>query len=256
MRGLYDNMKDKFEEIGAYGVSVASLGSDLNSNHDEDYILNRDEAQERVEDFLKYLKKRNGSVMVSGGNAYSLKYADHILNVPLESSMNINTSESVPFMGMILHGYTEFAGTPINLDGDYDYSVLKAIENGANLYYVVSKDNTSELKAFPEFSKYYAISYDNWMNLEDEENVNIVDTYHEFNNAMKDVKYSVITEHEKIGTRLVRVKYENGIEFILNYNAHEVKIPAGYVVDDTNPDNDDIPAMSFIKIKEGVLVNE
>lgn len=253
MRGLYDNTKDKFEGIGAYGVSVATLGSDLNSNHDEDYILNRDEAQERIEDFLAYLKERNGSVMVSGGNAYCLKYVDHILNVPLDSSMNINTSESIPFMGMILHGYTEFAGTPINLDGDYDYSVLKAIENGANLYYVVSKENTSDLKAFPEFSKYYAISYDNWMNLEDKENVNIVDTYNEFNNAMKDVKYSVITDHEKIGTRLVRVEYENGVEFILNYNAHEVDIPEGYVADS---EGKMIPEMSFIKIKEGVLVNE
>ena len=210
------------------GISLASVGYDLNSDHNEDYVLNRDESQELVEDFLKTVKEKNGKVMVDGGNAYALGYADHILSVPLDSSMNINTSMSVPFMGMVLHGYVEFAGTPINLDGDYDYSVLKAIENGANLFFVVSKDNTSELKAFPEFSKYYAISYDNWAS-------DIQETYAKFNNAMKGVKYSVIDEHEYLGTRLVRVKYDNGTEFILNYNTHEV----------TTEDGTTVEAMSF-----------
>lgn len=225
---LYKKIRDEYEELGAGGISVASLGYDLNSDFNEDYVVNRDDAELLVEEFLAMLKKRNGSVMVEGGNAYALKYADHILGVPLDSSMNINTSESIPFMGMVLHGYTEFAGTPINLDGDYEYSMLKAIENGANLYFLVSKDNTSELKAFPEFSKYYAISYDNWKS-------DIIDSYNTFNEAMKGVKYSLISEHEKIGTRLVRVKYDNGTEFILNYNTHPV----------TTEDGTTVEAMSF-----------
>lgn len=228
LQKLYKKVQKEYEGYGAGGISVASLGYDLNSDFNEDYVINRDDAELLTEEFLATLKQRNGSVMVDGGNAYALGYADHILSVPLDSSMNINTSESIPFMGMVLHGYTEFAGTPINLDGDFDYSVLKAIENGANLYFLVSKDNTSELKAFPEFSKYYAISYDNWKN-------DIVDTYTEFNEAMKGVKYSVISEHEKIGTRLVRVKYDNGTEFILNYNTHPV----------TTEDGTEVEAMSF-----------
>ena len=225
---LYEKISKKYEKIGATGISVASVGYDLNSDHNKEFVLNRDESQELIEDFLKTLKEKNENVMVDGGNAYSLKYADHILSLPLESSMNINTSQSVPFMGMVLHGYVEFAGTPINLDGDFDYSVLRAMENGANLYFVVSKENVQELKSFPEFSKYYAISYDNWVD-------DIEKTYEKFNAAMKKVKYSLIDEHEYIGTRLVRVKYDNGTEFILNYNTHEV----------TTDDGTTVEAMSF-----------
>ena len=79
---------------------------------------------------------------------------------------------------------------------------------------------------FPKkgFSKYYAISYDNWAN-------DIQETYASFNAAMKDVKYSAIAEHEYIGTRLVRVKYENGTEFILNYNTHDVTTEDGTTVE-------------------------
>ena len=225
---LYENVSKKFREIGAGGISVASVGYDLNSDHNEDYVINRDDAEQLVEEFFAKLKEENGSVMVDGGNAYSFRYADHILGVPLDSSMNINTSQSIPFVGMVLHGYTEFAGTPINLEGDYEYSLLKAIENGASLYFLVSKENTSELKAFPEFSKYYAISYDNWKN-------DIISSYASFNEVMKKVKYSLISEHEYIGTRLVRVKYDNGTEFILNYNTHEV----------TTEDGTTVEAMSF-----------
>lgn len=229
MGRFYEKISDKYNSLGADAISVASLGYDLNSDHNEDYALSREAAKEMIADVLEQMSEDNSSIMIGGGNAYALKYADHILNVPLDSSMNINTSMSVPFMGMILHGSTEFAGTPINLDGDYEYSVLKAIENGANLYFLVSKDNTSELKSFPEFSKYYAIRYDNWKQ-------DMIDTYNEFNSAMKKVKYSFISEHEYLGTRIVRVAYDNGTEFILNYNTHDAVLDDGTTVE----------AMSFI----------
>ena len=188
MERFYNKIEKKYSKLDGDTISVASLGYDLNSDHNEDLLLNREDSKEVIQDFLETLDNNTGKIMIDGGNAYALKYADHILNVPLDSSQNINTSMSVPFMGMVLHGSTEFAGTAINLDGDYEYSVLKAIENGANLYYIVSKDNTSELKTFPEFSKYYAIRYDNWKQ-------DMIDTYNTFNAAMKKVKYSFISEH-------------------------------------------------------------
>ncbi len=224
MREFYKKISKKFVDFGTGAISLATLGSDLNSDFNGEYALNRDETMKMVDKFLSEVSEDNDKIMVDCGNSYVLKYADHILNVPLDSSMNINTSQSVPFMGMVLHGYTEFAGPAINLDGDYDYSLLKAMENGANLYYIVSKDNTEELKVFPEFSKYYAIGYDNWK-------PDIIETYAKFNEAMKTVKYATISEHEYLATRIVRVAYDNGVEFILNYNTHEAVLEDGTTVD-------------------------
>ena len=45
----------------------------------------------------------------------------------------------------MLHGYIEFAGTPFNKEGDTDYALLKAIENGSGLYFLLSFQNTQEL---------------------------------------------------------------------------------------------------------------
>ncbi len=217
MADFYENIEKKYTELGATGISVGTLGYDLNSDHNEDYTLTREDAKDYIAGFLGDLDASAGSVMINGGNAYALQYADHILGVPLDSSLNINTSVSIPFMGMVLHGYTQFTGTALNLDGDYEYSMLKAMENGASLYFMLSMDNTSELKAFPQFSKYYAIQYDIW-------EPKLIETYNTFNDAMKRVKYSLITEHEYLGTRIVRVAYDNGTEFVLNYNTHDVTL--------------------------------
>jgi len=214
---FYNDIKDDFAKIGAQGISVATLGSELSSDHNDKYALNREDSKLIISNLLSDIEKDNGSVMVSAGNAYALPYVDHILGVSMDSSLNINTSESIPFVGMVLHGNVEFAGSAINLDGDYEYSMLKAIENGGSLYFILSKDNTSELKQFDEYSKYYAISYDIWKD-------QLVDTYTKFNEAMKKVKYSYLVEHETLATRIVKVGYENGVSFILNYNTNEVEV--------------------------------
>lgn len=232
MAEFYSNIKDDFAKFGVQGISVGTLGSELSSDHNEDYALNREDVKATVSNLISDMKADMGSVMLNGGNAYTLPYADHILDVSLDSSLNINTSEAVPFVGMVLHGNVEFAGTAINLDGDYDYSVLKAIENGANLYFILSKDNTSELKQFKNFSKYYAISYDIWKD-------DLLETYNVFNEAMKKVKYSYIVDHETLATRVVKVVYENGIGFILNYNTHAIEV-----------DGVKVDAMSFAQISD------
>lgn len=232
MNKFYDKVRKDIMKLNTKGISVSTLGSELSSDHNEDYTLNREDVKTMVTNTLAEMKEDNGSLMVEGGNAYTLPYVDHVLDVSLDSSLNINTSESIPFVGMVLHGNVEFAGSAINLDGDYDYSVLKAIENGANLYFILSKQNTSELKQFTRFSRYYAIGFDIWKD-------DLISTYNEFNDAMKQVKYSYITHHETLETRVVKVVYENGVGFILNYNTHPVEF-----------DGQTVEAMSFIQITD------
>ncbi len=232
MNKFYDKVRDDIAKLDSTGISVSTLGSELSSDHNEDYTLNREDVKTIVTNTLSKMKEDNGSLMVEGGNAYTLPYVDHVLDVSLDSSLNINTSESIPFVGMVLHGSVEFAGSAINLDGDYDYSVLKAIENGANLYFILSKQNTSELKQFEVFSRYYAIGFDIWKE-------DLISTYNNFNSVMKKVKYSYITHHETLDTRVVKVVYDNGVGFILNYNTHPVEV-----------DGQTVEAMNFIQFNE------
>ena len=67
-------------------ISVGTLGSDLNSDFDEDEPYNREDAKSHTQEMLGQLTSNYGKVMLDSGNAYTLPYASVILNAPLDSS--------------------------------------------------------------------------------------------------------------------------------------------------------------------------
>ena len=173
------------------GISVGSLGNALNSDFDEDEPYNREDSKAFISKALQYISgtQDNMDVMVVGGNAYTWQYVDHILGAALDSSRYIKASYSVPFVGVVLHGYMNFAGSPLNMEGDVNYAKLKAIENGASIYFTLSYQNTQILKEDINLSKYYSIRYDIWYD-------DVVEIYNELNSATKDVQNKIIVDHE------------------------------------------------------------
>ncbi len=261
----YDRLYSKFVKSMSkiedhIGVSVGSLGSILNSDFDEEDAYNRDDAQKLTEQMLARLDSIYGNVMIDAGNSYALPYASHILKVSLDSSNFQSASRSVPFMGMVLHGYVNFAGNATNVASDLNYETLKIIENGAAPYYILSYQNTNKLKEDSTLSQYYAVSYEYSKNA-------MIAKYHELNALLADLQTVRIDNHEfLIGMRIVneadkeydaaigltpeeieakytvnngkivKVTYENGTSFYLNYNNFDVTV--GDIT---------LPAISYIK---------
>ena len=181
-------------------VSASTLGSELNSDFDEDDPYNREDAKKYTVETLNRLKKQYGGVMVDSGNAYTIPYASVVLNAPLDSSRYLGASEAIPFFGMTFHGYVVIAGKPTNMAGDMSYELLKIIENGATLYMMLSYDNVEILKEDEELSKYYAIRYEIWKEklltkYDEEGNIVSVGLYDKLNNALKDVQQQLIDDH-------------------------------------------------------------
>lgn len=241
---FYEKISDKYNKLEISGIAVPTLGSDINSDHNEDEPLNREDSKELIAELLQRFKDDGYELMLNAGNSYTFKYADHIVDVPLDSSERQTTSETIPFFGMVLHGYTDFAGTAINLAGDYRYNLLKTIENGASPYFILSYDNTSDLKN-TSFNEYYSVRFGTWFGEETDEEGNItytggdvLDTYNTINEALKPVRNATVTEHEFVGKNIVKMTYDNGISFILNYNNKPVQIE-GY----------ELEALDFVVIK-------
>lgn len=193
---IYAKFNKSYSKYDWNSVSVSTLTSDLSTDFDEDDPYNREDAKVFTVQMLEQISTDYANVMAEGGNIYGVKYVDHLLNVPIDSSRYTLSSETIPFTGMVYHGYVNIAGTPINMAGDYDYVLLKTIENGANLYFTLSYDNTQILKEYPDFSQYYSVRYEIWFE-------DLVETYTELNSHMAALQTETIVGHEfLIGERV------------------------------------------------------
>ena len=188
---FYENLEEEYAEYEAQGISLSTLGNALNSDYDEEKTTLREEAKEYVMEGLAYFQNKNYDIMLDGGNAYTWNYANHILNVPLDSSRYNAELSAVPFMGVVLHGYKEFAGSPLNMEGNLTYAMLKAMESGAAAYFVLSYANTELLKEDEVLSQNYSVRYDIWQ-------IRLVEIYKELNAVLHDVQTKLIVNHERL----------------------------------------------------------
>ena len=236
---LYTKFQKKYSKYSISTLSVSTLGSDLNSNFDDDNSVSREQSRENVVKLLDRMVNENGySLMTDIGNMYSLEYVDHILNATIDSSHFIFSSYAVPFYGMVLHSYVSYAGSPINYTGSVDYNILHSIENGASLYYILCMQNTNYLKEDEQLSKYYGVDYANWKN-------KVVANYERLNSAIGAYQNFEIIDHTAIiGERVMNTQdtAANNLKLITEYIEIVDKLTA-LLVDETldqmiqDPDN-------------------
>ena len=192
MDSLYTKFQKQYSKIDNNKLSVSTLGSDLNSNFDSENVIDREEAKANVVALLDRMANTDGyELMVNVGNAYALKYATHIIEFSTDSSHFRYSSYSVPFTGMILHSYMNYAGSAFNYSGSSDYELLRSIENGAALYYILCYDNTNYMKDDYDLSKYYGVDYANWF-------ASIAENYTKINNAIGHLQTYEIVDHKVV----------------------------------------------------------
>jgi hypothetical protein len=105
-------------------------------------------------------------------------------------------------MSVVLHGYKQFASSPLNMEGNLSYAMLKAMESGASAYFILSYANTELLKEDEVLSQNYSVRYDIWQE-------RLVEIYQELNAVLADVQTKLIVNHEVLNlnaaTNTVRV---------------------------------------------------
>lgn len=211
------------------GVSLRDLGDELHSDQKRSNIINREEALDVVLAQFEKLKNTDKKLLISGGNAYSLKYASDIINAPINDNSYFIIDEGIPLYQMILHGSIDYAGGLINYYEDMDRLnlTLKLIEYGASPHYQFTIESANEMK-YTGLHKNYTTKYDIW---KDE----AVAIYREVNEALSKVSGETMVNYEIINKDVKKVTYSNGITFYINY-----------LSEDANVDGVTIPARDYV----------
>ena len=205
----YSGFFGDYEKYGVKSVSITYAGNMLYSDFDKDNGVTRQQALDILENNLAENESAIGKLLTDGGNAYIFKHSDDILNVPLSCSESIVQDESVPFIQIVLHGYIQYAGSPVNLSDNLETSVLKSAEYGAALYFSLGYENTDSLKDTP-LSYMYSIDYETWKS-------DIISLYDKYSSVFSELQDKEITDHEQLAEDVYRTTYEGGTSVVVNY---------------------------------------
>ncbi len=213
---MLDSVDAYAKKVGGYGVdniSFSDVGYILGADYNPKSLVTREAVMNGQVDKLAELKSANKKVMISSDNLYAMPYADFALGMRLNYSSKNIVDETVPFYSTVFHGLVPFAGAPLNTSSDPERELLKAIENGAGMYYIFMNEPSIVLQR-ERFTEYYASDFSMWK-----------DTVHEnhqtFKEALDGTYDQFITDHQKVADGVYLTEYENGRKVIVNYNTFD-----------------------------------
>lgn len=146
-------------------------------------------------------------------NLYLFKNTSNYLNMPLYHSRLRFITDSVPFTQILLRGYIDYYSTYLNFSTNQEIDLLRAIEFGSNLSYLISYEESYEL-ASTLSNHLYATHYASNRDL-------IMNQVKTATNALSAVKGKAIIDREQLSVGVVCVTYENNIKVYVNYNNND-----------------------------------
>lgn len=207
-----------FKKLPVANLSLADLGDVLNSDKTEKRRIDRDTARLIAEEQMGRLEEAADKLMISGGNAYSLAYADSVVDVPSTSDGFYILDEEIPFYEMVVRGCLDYTGAAVNISSAYNEqeALLRMVEYGLAPHFVFSYKPSGELKD-TALESYFSTCYQDW-----------IDTAAKFYQTAGEVQAKVynarITGHIIHDNGVREVIYDNGVRILINYSDTDVTV--------------------------------
>ena len=197
------------------GVSLGTISYHLYSDLYQSRYTDRQMAIRYHEEAMNTLERsyENG-LLGDNANVYTLAYIDRMANAPMDSNRYPMIDEVIPFYEMVIRGYMNFAGKPLNISDDYTTTLLKSVESGADISFQwIYEDNF--LVVNTDFDYLYSVNYVNWLE-------KAIATYHSVNEVYRGLQGQTIKKHEKLRSGVYKTTFEKGTEIVVNYNKEPV----------------------------------
>ncbi len=164
-------------------------------------------------------------------NHYLWRYADRLLDVPMNASGFLLETEEVPFLQLVLKGHVDYYAPASNFHADPQEALLKTIDYGSfPSFFLTWEDPVHLLDTGTGWL--YTSQYEVWKE-------RILTEYRAVTQAAKAVGNATFDKREEVREGVFRNRYSNGTVIYVNYTGQTVAA-----------DGHTIPARGFL-VQEG-----
>lgn len=209
-KALVEKYTSGIEDLNINGLYLANLGNERTADYSKKVNIYSGISEKYQRDALKAATDKVDSIMLNAPFDYAMNYVSYAVNVPTDTTLYPIVDYSIPLYQLVVGGLFDYSSEYINYNNDNNatYNLLKAIETGSNISFMLSAEDTSVLLN-TEHTGYYNSYYANWGN-------KIVDMNEILNNS--GIYESRLVNHSYITDNLVCVEYENGLTILINYD--------------------------------------
>lgn len=214
---LTKKVSKNISKLDLPGVGLGSIASTVWSDFSNKNHTNRATTAQYIIDYYKSAKESttDKKVVAEAPNAYLLPYVDTITGLPLQSSQFKIVDRDIPFLQMVLHGYTNFSTEAINGSPDSKKLFLKAIASGSNIKYDFIYNEATKLVNTDYVDLYYA-TYEGWLE-------QCAGEYKLANEVLSQVSDSVITDY-RIDGSVITTTYDNGVKTTVDIETGKITV--------------------------------
>lgn len=225
---LAQNVLDKSLGMKLSGVSLSTLSNICYSDYSDLDCFVKGSMGDDVSTILRSFSNSGIQVAVDGANAYAAAESDVIYNSPVQHAEYDVYDETVPFYQIVFRGYKPISVPALNLEVDGKKTLLKAVESGCSLSYILANEiDTTLLDSV--HAELYSVQYKDWRD-------EITRTVKKHKGYMDAIQGAVVQEHEILSSEVRKTVFSNGITVYVNYadtakSVGAIEIPAkDYVI--------------------------
>ena len=214
--------------VGIGNLALTDLGNVLTESMYQRNAVDREHSRLIATEQIGRLAYEFPNIIVAGGNDYAIRYASHLVDVPIRADWFYIIDHEVPFFQMIMHGYIEFAGAPVNIQPspDLQAALLNSMATGASPRFTMTGQPTRLLQ-FSPYERLYSTQYTNWVNA-------AIAQYQAFNAVYSNLRNQRIADFVVLGgtvrNNVTVTIFSNGTRIYVNntnspFDAQGVTIP-------------------------------
>ena len=212
---MFKSLAKSYSKAGIDNISLGSATTVIYGDYGKKSV-SREMFKYNLQTYLEELKGSVGSILADGANAYTLKYVDHVSNVPLNSSKFDIFDQEIPFYQIVMSGLKPVSTTAVNGDAQVADLILRAIAAGSNLRFDFVAETADELKD-THYDKLYYANYEYWID-------DAASCYQFANEVLSKTAGSTITEYNVLSDTKIETVYENGTKTVVDLEARTVSV--------------------------------